>query len=715
MLNRNVYFNLPILTAVYCYNNGTGICKALAGRFEFYVDSWRQKYLGPVEAGPYVDSNGYHERVPHTYTLDGKVLYEDRPINWSRWFTKNQTKAYNLLSSTSFNWCRYAQSNNWPYKSAILDHDKSYAFYFFNRQSCIVNLKTKELQHYNTRFLHKSQLRIDLDYNPTMFAMEDYKTKDVRLVKHVRQHWYECKWELLKNIPKGPKYFVRMYDRKEGEAIMLDGTGPFLRHSFYNTSTKLCVSDYYCTSANQGPNARLVPSYCGADATEIAVYLREDDFRLKAVLYEVSIHTIPRWPEEAHHFFGVDVTLDSDWEKFAKDGHSFSACTAIPVPDTQLVEVIMLYSSYTVSQPSDIYDEHYPKTFISRYQIRPANAGRYKFSEAEAKITVNRVEKLNLNYVDDIAYLPGCETILVIVGPLYTEFPTDKFGDLNISAPLGSIYDLGANELVTAFFAPEKGKLFFYHRLNFIVEHKYTCAGSGKPLVTATRVSKYYFKDGKNTLEFRLGLFDPGFLRAQIDAQEETIFKDLGIYKGQLGSPEAPDAAKYPWSPDDQAGEYDPGPMPWWVWLLIALGILGLIVMFALGFMALRRLQRRRKYLALTKRSQFSSVSGIDNRTTNRDSSRSSRKGSVATVRSGRSSSLKSGGGSGITKRSRATTGAGSRQSSRGTKRSGISSATTASRRASSASRPSSQSATKRSSSISSGKRSMPKRQSTPK
>jgi hypothetical protein len=608
--------NLPTLTAVYCFNNGTGICKVLSGRFEFYMNSWTQQFLGPARPSKYVDESGVHQRIPVSYTISGKVLYADRPINWSRYFAGTKPTEYNLLSATSFNWCKYAPSNNWPYKASILDHDGKHRIYFFNRQSCIYNPETKELQHYNTRFLYKSKLFIDLDYNPTMWAMENNKAKEVRLVKHYRQYYKEMRWRLLENPSDRIRYFVEMSETGEK-----DSQRPFIRKWFYNSTTSKCVADHWF-------NEKRLPEYCGLEQTEISVYFPGPKPITK--LYEIHLHGIPT--KGVDNFYGVKWGWFFDPYTWSRDGFSFSATTTIPVEGKyDEFTVINLFSQY-LGLPSLDYDEHYPTAYMAIYKIKYTQMKGW----TEPNYDKHKVKVLNMNYVDDIAWLPQCKTILVIFGPLYSEYKLEEF-NLDSKRPIGSIYDLGANEPINAFFAKDN-ELYFYHRLNFVAKHIYTCASTGRSnsstnLVTAVKSSQYNFARGthENSFDF-MSRARPTINRAATNHHEEKFFYDVGMLRKELTIHDAPDAALFPWSPGENEPQGQQG-LPWWIWLLIALGLLFLLIMFILGFITVRQ-RRRRRYLARTQRSGMPKTASRSSTATMRSGSSRSRFGPSATRRS---------------------------------------------------------------------------------
>ena len=598
----NTYKNLPILNAVYCFNNGTGICKALAGRFEFYLNSWTGEVLGPVESSKWVDSNGYHnDRVPLTYMVNGEVLYADRPINWAIDFTTSQKDIkYNLLSSTSFNWCKYAPANNWPYKSAIRDHDGNTTIYFFNRQSCIYKKTASEpLQHFNTRFMGNSILRIDLDYNPTIFAMEDDLAREVRLVKAHRQHWYEVGWKTKVNPVKGIRYFVEM-DRQEKAPCRINMTSPRLIHaSGYKRFAKdACISDYYTERISFG-NSRLVPTFCGLDRIEIADYLENEPSSEK--VFSVGLHNIPRWPARVQSFYGVTVSSDSEWETFAQDGLSFSATTTIEI-DKTTYRTLSLLSTYSPVGNSN-YDETYPNTYLADYKSKLVG-DLWQPADRNSKM----VRRDNLNYVDDIAYLHTCKTILVILGPLYTEIMPDEFMNPNIESLLRPINDLGAYEPVTAFFAKDNDKLYFYHRLNFVAEHTYKCASGSNKLVTANAVSNYYYHFGKTSLPWMQ--VPPNKPVDDLDISEESSFEHIGVFKGTASRAAAPDPTNYEWI-HDEPEDVTLKSMPSWILVLLALGVLFLFILIILGCVTFRRKIKLRQLLR-TIRSDMPDSTGVD-------------------------------------------------------------------------------------------------------
>lgn len=589
------FVNLPIVNGVYCYNNGTGLCKAFAGRFEFYFNSWTDEIIGPVEDGDHV-KNGYHSRIPHSYNVEGNILFADRAINWAKAYSKASGKL-NLLNLNQFNWCTYTNKDNWPYKTAIKDPltNGRFHIYFSNRQSCIYDKNTGKRQHYNTRFVHRSDLRIDLDFNPLIFVMQDnIANNEFRMVKNKRQHWYEVKYKVLEKPKEGINYFIHI-DIKDSPPCKINGTTSLFGANAYKKFTDLCISERIFRRQPGTGNSQLVQTACGLDEIEIADltwFEYQKDSKGKLV-YEAELHSLPRHPTIAESFFGVKFESDDDWIQFAKDGVAFSAATSIPIKSgdefkTNSVRVIMLWSNYSINA-EDPYDEHYPLPFLADY-IAKYDGSNWKYD----RVTNSKAVK-NLNFVDDIAYLHKCETILIVFGPLYSELPENKF-NLDERALVGSIDSLGAHEMINAFFAvPETNTLYFYHRLNHIAEHHYTCgAKDGSSLVTARRVGQYMARHGVNVPK----IFSKLSTDVKYRHSEEQFFKYLGVFDGSLDNPEAPDPAKYPYVQDINIVE-PPEPASYvWLYVLIALAIMIMLTMCIVCLSTIRRRKRRRRTAA---------------------------------------------------------------------------------------------------------------------
>lgn len=582
--------NLPIISGAYCFNNGSGLCKAFAGQFEFYFNTIKDKVLGPVEASEYVDSYGFHKRIPRAYNISGSMIYADRSINWARKFTF-EPKKLNLLSTLSFNWCAYTKRDLWPYKSAIKDPTGQFHIYFFNRQSCVYNANNvTSRQHYNTRFLHKSNLRIDLDMNPTIFTMQDHKAgNEVRLVKHKRQHWYEIPFQVLENVRPDLRYFVLMGEQRE-PCIIDQSRGHLFSENSYRDFSDMCLTNMYQKRDWASKNAKLVTTFCGLEEEEIADYNL-----LLNELTRVNLHNIPRWPASSTAFYGTTTDDERNWIEFAADGYSFSATTTIPIKgDSERIRVIMLYASYH-SVPKDRMDEFYPLPYIADF-IAIKSGGDWDLSDRDVK----QVETKYLNYVDDIAYLPKCDTILVIFGPLYSEFPKDNFNaDPSNAQIVKPIYDLGIYEPVNAFTAIDN-HLYVFHRTNWVSKHTYEC---GNP-VRAVKAEPYRYNHGQKYFPEIDRLTE--HREHALSHSEEAFFKYLDIYKGPI-SPDAPDTSKYDYKNDDYdspTGNVTP------LSIYIAAG-LGTILVMAMCLICLVTLRRRRRRQALTGKSVRSRLSEV--------------------------------------------------------------------------------------------------------
>lgn len=603
--NNLGFANLLMMQGVYCFNNGTGLCKGFSGRFEFYFNTWNDEIIGPVEKSQYVDEYGYHERVPVSYNINGEIQYADKSINWAKQFKKTvENNPISLLSINEFNWCSYTDNDWWPYKSSIRDKKSAgkYLIYFYNRQSCIVNSETNEKQHFNTRFLHNSSLRIDLDINPTIFAMEDKLAGEVRLVKHRRQHWYELDYEVIPSPKENLRLFVRISPTEKLPSKINGTSGPIIPASAYQKYTDMCVTDYYQHRKDQ-KNGHLVLSFCGVDPVEIADYTYVEYKRGLKIVNEVAIHGIPRYPSSTERFYGVNVTQDWQWEVFASDGLTFSATTTIPINgSTDKVRVISLYAKFE-KDPVDIYDENYPTPYLSDYVATYKQNGRsgdWKF-ERDSKA----MRLTNLNYVDDIAYLYKCNSILVIFGPLYSELPADKF-DLSTKAQIDSIDSLQVWEMTSAFFAmPDSDSIWFYHRTNYIAEHKYTCGQQGE-LVRATKNGGYRARVGPNLPNFYNDIVSGAKPRYNEDFSEEYLLKTLGVFKGPLGNPDAPDPSRYPIGDIGPAQPQTEG-SSLLVYIILGVAIVLILAMCIACLVTLRRRHKRRTNYTATQRSGMSS------------------------------------------------------------------------------------------------------------
>lgn len=613
--------NLPIFSAVYCFNNGSGVCKAFSGRFEFYFNPFEDKIIGPAPQSQFVDSFGYHSRMPVSYTISGQPLYADRSINWARKWAKQSNEGnskLNLLDMNTFNWCGYTVNDYWPYKSSMRDPTGRYQIYFFNRQSCIYDNSTGKRIHYNTRFLHKSGLRIDLDPNPTIFALEDLLAKKKVLIKHRRQHYYEVNYEVQDY--NGGLFILMTEFPEDDKNHLIVGARTLLTHEAYKNYTDVCVNDWHSQpSETEGAtrNRRLVLGQCGVDGTEIAdipIVGGKDQLVL-----EVSLHGIPRTVLESQEMFRVKTSDDKVWEKFAADGLTYTAMTTFR-PDSfegkeayqNTVKVIMIAAEYFVN-PKDPKDEHYPEPVIFQYNTKKTlyRDGDYTWQNTSE---IERRPFKFMNYPDDIAYLYRCKSILLVFGPLYQTLPADKFGP-DVRARVDSIYDLGAYEPIAAFFAdPSAGSndLWLYHRMNWMTNVKYSCGNGPDGPVTAKPSGKYYPRAG-DLLPPILHLKSVKLPYDYPSWSEEHFFKALGVYKGDTDRPEAPDPTKFPLgevAPPEPAIESD----NMWIYILIALAVLIIIAMCIICLVTTRRRRKRREQERLhsmtTNRSGMSKTNG---------------------------------------------------------------------------------------------------------
>lgn len=614
--------NLPQLSGAFCFNNHTGICKGFSGRFEFLFNTFTDEIIGPMpKYSNDMDEYGLHKRIPVSYNIQGDINYVDRSINWARQFKiELGNKTFSLLNVRDFNWCAYTVRDWWPYKSSIVDAKSNgrYHIYFFNRQSCIYDTQTSKRQHFNTRFLHDSGLRIDLDINPTIFAMEDNLTNppnDVRLVKHRRQHWYEVDYEVVERPTPTIKYFVKMSDTAKPPSKLNATSGPLFTRRAYKKFSDICLSDHFQAredSLKGTKNADLVQTNCGLDGVEISDVTKPERNNRIYSINEVALHSIPRFPDATESFYGVDVRDKINWETFAHDGFAFTATTTIPVEgDRNAVRVISLYSSFKARDKVNVYDEFYPlpllADYISRFNAR-TNSWRFD-RESKSK------EVRGLNYVDDIAYLYKCKTILVIFGPLYTELPENNF-DIQTKAPVDSIYELSLWELANAFFnTPDTNQLWVYHRLNWLEEVRYTCGSSGS-LVKASKSSggKYYPRSGLNKPPniFEWRNYESDKIHAT-DYSEEFFWEVLNIFKGNRLPSEPPDPSLFPIDnapPPEPAEEKD----SLWVYIIIAIGVLLIISMCIIAMITMRRRRHKRRLRGSMVSSTMTNRSGMSGR-----------------------------------------------------------------------------------------------------
>lgn len=628
--NYSKYPNVMFLGGVYCFNNGTGICKAFAGQFEFYFNTFSDTIIGPAPKSKHVSFSGQHSRIPVSYNVDGKIIYADRSINWAKSFKETMHgNNISLLSMTDFNWCQYTKNDWWPYKTAIKDSKSNGRFYiyFYNRQSCIYDTVKKKRQHFNTRFMGNSSLRIDLENNPLIFAMEDYLAQEVRLVKNKRQHWYEVPFETIElNGRKNIRYFVEM-SADQKLPCMINGTSaPLLSNdAFRRYSGDTCLSDDIHKRSAGEKNSGPLWHHCGADEVETADYPLTHYYYQRGQVIEVDLHNLPKHPKVSESFYGVNYESYVDWTTFAAHGYSFTATTTIPIDGYRdRVRVISLFSDFHQSQDNK-YDENYPMPMMADYT---AYYNRFSGLWDSRERRKKAIRLKNLNYVDDIAYLHKCHTILVIFGPLYSELPADNF-HITTRGPIGSIDELGSNELINAAFAePFRDTLYFYHRLNYISKHKYTCASkngpdregsASSPLVTAVMLGSYMPRQGKGQPEVFKKEPDK---RMNLVLREETFFQISDVLKVSPLRPEAPNPSLY-----KEVAVPPPEPITEgstsWVYMVVVIGALICVSLCMICTITLRK-RRRRRQKAQFDELQRSRIDGSPSRLSRKNTTRSS-------------------------------------------------------------------------------------------
>lgn len=645
---ENYYTNLPLISAAYCFNNNTGLCKLVAGRFEFYFDHWQNKILGPVEQSQYVDQYGYHKRMPISYDPNGKINYVDRSIMWASQYVKEIPKR-SLLSSTDINWCLYAGNAYWPYKSAMIDPSGKYNIYFFNRQTCVEPRENSDKkQHFNTRFLHNSTCRIDLDINPLIFSIQDNtRNNELRLVKHHRQHWYTTNYQVLEGVGQH-NFFVLMGSHMDRPSRINETSGPFIGRQAYRPLTDICIYGPHMYEWTHN-NIELVQVDRGTDQYEVVDLPQPHVARRNDLPLEVNLHNIPIHNIAATQFAGISAADYEKWKTFAADGFTWTALTTIPTnpdqPDNENVRAFMLWSNYYV-RPSNEYDENYPMPQLSIFNAGYKNgtwadASRARLSEAN--------EIKNLNYVDDIAYLYQCRTILVIFGPLYTEIPPDQFS-IDTKTKIGSILDLDLWELTNAFFSPPgTSQIYFFHRTNYVSQHDYECGSGPDSLVTAKIQSNKYACVTNSGYQYLKGQHFS--VTEDQNHFEETFFKDLEIFQGDDSSPRPDDPRNYKIEyvkiPEPLPGE----DFPTWMYILIGIAVLMLLLMCVACLMTFRRRKRHVHHLRTHATARSSLPKSFNSTATARSGLPTNRSPSQASIRSGLASPT--GSNKSSTKRSR--------------------------------------------------------------
>lgn len=575
-----MYPNVPLISAAHCYNDGSALCKAIAGRFEFTFNL-NTGELKPVGASRWVDSQGFHKRVPVAYTLKGNPLYFDRSLQWARQYTR-KSGPINLLSG--FEWCRFAIENVWPYKTAFFDHDGVHAIYFFNRQTCIHNTKTGEFNFFNTRFQGTSLQLIDFDLNPVIFAVWDKLANETLLVKHKRLHWQQSGWKLHEPIYDG-NGSARQLEIKpipsNRPCLTCKGQLLFSNSSFKRLTT-MCLNDYYQIQANkeEPDRADKFDEDCGLSQTETAVYLPNGQ------IYEISQHNGHRSNAPSSHYMlkqGSAPLPDSDCKEYKVEFDSYIASTDVLLPKQDREELprhrlitLLTKNNRAGEVPpfKDLGRGLYPIPKLVMQEAIFVGGNSWDFNE-----TIFNIDSTKLNYVDDIVYLLQCDTILTIFGPLYTEHPAAKFS-VEQAAPAGPISNLDVHEPVNAATADRDNNLFFYLRTNYLLWTKYTCNAAS--LTTAVKQADYFTRfGGSNQPALALSIFQPGNLVPPIT--EERLFSDVGLYRGSA-KPDAPNSDNFPYQdPDVDSG------VPAWAWILAFVVFLIIVALSLAGYLRYKK------------------------------------------------------------------------------------------------------------------------------
>lgn len=523
--------NIPSLTGAFCYNNQSGLCKGFSGRFEFQFNTDADQILGPMSKySSDIDEFGYHLRVPVSYNIRGHINYADSSINWARQFQKEHGgKHMSLLSTKDFNWCEYAKDDNWPYKSAIKDakSDGRYHIYFYNHQSCIIDTQTGQQSFSNSRFVSDKFLEHpDLDINPTIFAMEDGFADppyDIRLVRYRLQASYEVSFSVVRTTEA--KYLVKV--SKYASRGKIKDAAPFFGRDAYRRFSDACIGN----NSRLGTELEKQEVACGFGTKEVIgesiLKCEEPDGQ---ELDECMTQTILPSIESP------DETIQNDFITRIKslDGafNIIFASTNVPSPnDKYKIRELVLRANY-INETKQL--ETMIVEVLYNYNVT-ANVWQ---SQVKSQESVP-----NLNYVDDIAYLYKCRTILVIFGPLYSELPEDQF-DVSTARPVHSIYDLSIWELATAFFNKiGTNELYVFHRTNWVQKLAYTC-GQDESLSTAKKVGRYFPVAGVHANQ-NLGIKGVSS-DYDTDVSEEYFWELLKIFKGdRLSRIDAPDPELY--------------------------------------------------------------------------------------------------------------------------------------------------------------------------
>lgn len=576
--------NLMQLTGAYCFNNRSGICKGFSGKFEFLFNTFTDQVLGHIpKHNDYMSTGGWHERVPVSYNIDGEIIYADRSINWATKFTKkNGNNMFSLLSTKEFDWCQYTEKDLWPYKSAIKDPKGRYHIYFFNRQSCIYDKKTGKRRLYNTRFQHNSRILVDSDANPTMFTMEDALTDppyDIRLVKHRRQEWYEVPFEILVKPSKTEmKYFIRMSQKGLGPSKINASSGPLLTRRAYRHIIQACLADdYQHENFASNINLTLALAFCGFDPSEVV----DKNYAFQRANKDTLVRV-------GHYGHAVSASTTSRFylpvmNKQSSGSIIFFATTTMPDDNDEFgVHVISLYAKVQGKKVEDIYEEHYPMPVLADYFLHYDSTSNDWSYYGPDKTR----DAPDLNYVDDIAYLEMCKTVLVIFGPLYTELPVGQF-DTKTKARVGSVSDLSIREQATAFCNVIKkdqktNKIAVFFRNNWLRLFEYQC-GQGGELVTAKesgRMMNLFGRPGDTVQRNTLGstiLEDDIDIRdlynSDLDVTEEHFWVRLGFTEPSV-SEEPPDPKNYDLEDfEDEHPHDEPPTSSWWHYLVMILGV----------------------------------------------------------------------------------------------------------------------------------------------
>lgn len=389
------------------------------------------------------------------------------------------------------------------------------------------------------RFTGLQNSYIDYEANPLTFVMET-NAKFLKLrylyIRNKHQYWTENLYQFNDvTLPFPIDESIRNNTEK---------TNHILSNRAIEMGRKdICItSEFQLSPTSLRPEGTaIVGDYCGTNEVEFADWISLAPSRRGEVNESRIFNQPPLTGDDSYVFYGETTNF------FKNSNYSITAMTTIPL-NLDEVRVIMIYTLFKDRRHHGHTDDTFLVSYDATFDPNNPDGERWTTTRSESKPV-----RGDVNFIDDMAYLHSCGTILVIYGPLYNEIPPEFITDINRNTTVGSIDRLGLNEMVNAFFAnPDERHIYFYHRTNYVAKHEYTCAKNrtGTSLVTAKKLGNYKYRHGKDMFEdiFRK---IPDSADGVYNYYEEKYFQDLDIFRGDIGIPDAPDVLIYSNASDD--------------------------------------------------------------------------------------------------------------------------------------------------------------------